>query len=147
MYPGSAGSADPQMRDKKWFLVKRRKSINATKSDVRQKKPITANRRRFEAAFATLRQTMPRNYAESRVIVVKEELEKYPVDEEREMLEQVEAEADLNGEVRLDRSVFSEWITLGQANPTQCPCAVALMRYAFDQQGQEIRGAVTGETA
>ena len=40
------------LRDKKWFLVKRRKSLQAPTSRTRrQKKPTTANRRRLEAAF------------------------------------------------------------------------------------------------
>ena len=39
------------LRDKKWFLVKRRRSILATAPDTRRKKPTTANRRRLEAAI------------------------------------------------------------------------------------------------
>jgi hypothetical protein len=40
------------LRDKKWFLIKRRRSIGATPGDRSQKKLKTANRRRLEAAFA-----------------------------------------------------------------------------------------------
>ncbi len=43
------------LRDKKWFLIKRRRSIHASASDTRQKKPTTANRQRLEAAIAEVR--------------------------------------------------------------------------------------------
>ena len=43
------------LRGKKWFLVKRRRSILATAPDTRRKMPTTANRRRLEAAIAATR--------------------------------------------------------------------------------------------
>ena len=78
--------------------------------------------------------------------LAREELAKFAWDQETEMLEQSVAE-DLSGEVRLERVVFSEWLDSGQKNRERYPCAVALMRYATDQQGLELRGAVTGDTA
>ena len=52
------------LRHKKWFLVKRRRSIQSSKSDTRQKKPTTANRRRLEAAFAEAFLHMPADETE-----------------------------------------------------------------------------------
>ena len=132
------------LRDKKWFLIKRRKSILATGGDVRQKKPTTANRRRLEAAIVAAQRLMPRVYADS--VVLPGELAKFPWDEEKEMLDH-EERVDMSGDVRLDRSVFSEWLRFGLAASERCRCAAALMRYAVDQQGFDLRGAVTGDTA
>ena len=132
------------LRDKKWFLIKRRKSIRATGGDVRQKKPTTANRRRLEAAIAAVQRLMPRVYADS--VVSPGELAKIPWDEEREMLDH-EERVDMSGGVRLDRAVFSEWLRFGLMSSERCLCAKALMRYAVDQQGFDLRGAVTGDTA
>ena len=70
---------------------------------------------------------MPHVYVDS--VLSPSELAKFPWDEETEMLEQT-VDADLSGEVRLDRAVFSEWLRFGQKDHGRCPCAVALMRYA-----------------
>ena len=139
------------LRDKKWFLVKRRKHIFKSESaDTRQKKPTTANRRRLETAIAVVKSLMPNVYKDSLgpqdSELAHEELAKFAWDQETEMLEQSVAE-DLSGEVRLERVVFSEWLDSRQKNRERYPCAVALMRYAIDQQGLELRGAVTGDTA
>ncbi len=47
------------LRDKKWFMIKRRKSIRASGADTRQRKPTTANRRRLEAAIGVITVCMP----------------------------------------------------------------------------------------
>ena len=47
--------------DKKWFLIKRRRSIHASASDTRQKKPTTANRQRLEAAIAEVQRRTVRD--------------------------------------------------------------------------------------
>jgi len=39
------------LRGKKWFLVKRRKSVYTSGADTRSKKPTTANRQRLEAGI------------------------------------------------------------------------------------------------
>ena len=59
----------------------------------------------------------------------------------------LETEPDLSGEVRLERSVFSEWVDFGANQSSQCPCAQAVMQYVEGQQGEELRGSVTGDTA
>jgi len=82
------------LRDKKWFLIKRRNSIKAPPTEVRQKKPTTANRYRLEAAFAEARHYMPKVYEGS--YVLPEEMSKFPYDGEREMAEQ-EDRVDLAG--------------------------------------------------
>ena len=125
-------------------LIKRRKSIRASGSDVRQKKPTTANRGRLEAAIAAVQRLMPRVYADS--VVSPAELAKFPWDEEREMLDH-EERVDMSEAVRIERTVFSEWLRFGRISVERCFCAKALMRYALDQQGLDLRGAVTGDTA
>ena len=87
---------------------------------------------------------MPNVYQDS--VILPEELAKFPLEDEQEMLEQTE-HVDLSGEVRLDREVFTAWLHICQKTAGRCPCAAALMRYAIDQQGMELRGAVAGDTA
>ena len=87
---------------------------------------------------------MPHVYQDS--VILPEELAKFPLEDEQEMLEQTE-HVDLSGEVRLDREVFTVWLHMCQMTAGRCPCAAALMRYAIDQQGMELRGAVAGDTA
>ena len=99
------------LRDKKWFLVKRRKSINATPGERRQKKPTTANRLRLAAAFDTVKETMPKIYEKSQVILA--ELHKFPAEGEMEM-EDIDVEPDLRGEVKLDRKMFAAWLERGK---------------------------------
>ena len=53
--------------NRKWFNIKRRKSINATASDTTQKKPTSANQARLSAAFKACLQYLRNVYAESRV--------------------------------------------------------------------------------
>jgi len=71
------------LRDKNWFLIKRRRSIGKTQGETAQKKPTTANRRRLEAAIAEARRYMPRIYAGSFPNTTA--LEKFPVEGEQEM--------------------------------------------------------------
>ena len=86
---------------------------------------------------------MPRVYEGS--VYLPKEFTKFPFDGEREMLEQ-EERVDLDGEVRVDMLMFGAWLKFGEANRDSCPCAAAVMRYALDQQGAELRGGVTAET-
>lgn len=132
------------LRDKKWFLIKRRRSIRAGATDTRQKKPTTANRYRLEAAIQEALQFMPRVYKDS--IVLQEELNKFPRVGEQEMLEQEET-VDLSGEVHLSKEVFAVWFDSGATDGTQKPCASIVHRYALDQQGVDIRGSVSADTA
>ena len=75
------------LRDNKWFLVKRRKSLQAPTSRTRrQKKPTTANRWRLEAAFDELLEFMPTVYQASKRS--DENLAEFPDDEEVEMNEE-----------------------------------------------------------
>ena len=62
------------------------------------------------------------------------------------MLEQ-EENVDLSGEAHLDCEMFRVWLDVGELLPEQCPCAVALRRYALDQQGEDLRGGVNAGTA
>ena len=54
---------------------------------------------------------------------------------------------DLDGEERVSCELFCAWVDLGRRSAAQCPCAAALLRYALDHQGAELRGAVAGDTA
>jgi hypothetical protein len=133
------------LRDKKWFLIKRRRSINACAGERRQKKPTTANRRRLVAGIAEAKRRLPRVYVDSADLPM--ELAKFPLDEEMEMQEQGENQ-DLTGDVRVTREVFCEWLASGTEQPGSGRAgATALMRYAVDQQGVDLRGDVSAETA
>ena len=133
------------LRDKKWFLIKRRRSINACAGERRQTKPTTANRRRLEAGIAEAKRRLPRVYADS--VDLPMELAKFPLDEEMEMQEQGENQ-DLTGDVRLTREVFCEWLgSTTEERGSGRAGATALMRYAVDQQGVDLRGDVSAVTA
>ena len=132
------------LRDKKWFLIKRRRSIRAGAAETRQKKPTTANRHRLVAAIDEALRYMPRVYGES--IVEPGELHKFPLEGEQEMFEQEEL-VDLAGEVHISQDVFAAWFASGGALPMQRPCAAIIHRYALDQQGLDFRGSVAGDTA
>ena len=132
------------LRDKKWFLIKRRRSIKAGATETRQKKPTTANRYRLEAAIQEALRYMPRVYGES--AVSPGELYKFPLEGEQEMFEQEEL-VDLAGEVHISQEVFAAWFASGVALPGQRPCVATIHRYALDQQGLDFRGSVAADTA
>ena len=74
------------LRNKKWFLVKRRKSIHAYSSGMgQQKKPTTANRTRLENAIREAYEHLPSVYADSQQ--PPEALAHFPPDAEQEILE------------------------------------------------------------
>ena len=99
------------LRDKKWFLVKRRRSILANNSSQgAQKKPTTANRSRLEAAFTVLTKFMPNVYGYSKINEA--EMSKFSCDEETEMSDQ-ETHTDLNTDEQMDREFFSAWLDAG----------------------------------
>ena len=53
------------LRDKRWFLVKRRKSLRSSGTETVHKKPTTANRQRLEAGIHEAIKRMPNVYANS----------------------------------------------------------------------------------
>ena len=70
------------LRDKKWFLVKRRRSVHASNTvATRHKRPTTANRQRLEAGIREALLRMPNVYAGSELNAA--ELAKYPMDAEQ----------------------------------------------------------------
>ena len=77
------------LKDKRWFFVKRRKSLRCSGEEQRQKKPTTANRVRLEEGIQEALKRMPNVYADSRLMP--EEMAKFPYVGEREMLEQQDA--------------------------------------------------------
>ena len=132
------------LRDKKWFLIKRRRSIRSGAGELRQKKPTTANRRRLEAAIAQAMVRMPNVYAGSERR--EDLLAEFPDDGEREMLEQ-EEHIDLKGSVAIPEETFVQWMKSSESRAAMYPCAAAIMRYTTDQQGVDLRGGVSGESA
>ena len=132
------------LRDKKWFLIKRRRSIGATAGETTQKKPTTANRRRLEAAILEAQRRMPHVFEGS--VVHEEELAKFPLDAEREILEPVES-VDLQGDVKIDRDTFRAWMDTETPPESPSRCSIALKLWARNEQGVDIRGDVSGDTA
>ena len=84
-------------------MIKLRRSVQASPSDTRLKKPTTANRRRLEAGIAEAQRRMPNVYRES--VVLPEELAKFPLDEERAMLDPQE-HVDFDDEERVSCELF-----------------------------------------
>ena len=124
------------LRDKHWFLIKRRKSILLPSGDNRQKEPITANRRRLEVGMAEAKMFLPSVYKDS--VLMPEELNMFPYEGEVEMLEQADT-VDLNGEVHIDMDMLSAWLSVSETSEDLYPCARALARDAMDQQGVDMR--------
>ena len=74
------------LRDKRWFLVKRRKSLRASGAETRHKKPTTVNRGRLWAGIVEAMIRLPQIYKDSKINF--EELRKFPRYGEQEMLEE-----------------------------------------------------------
>ena len=136
------------LKDRRWFLIKRRKSIRAPTGDTRQKKPTTANRTRLEKGMKEAMRRMPNVYKGS--VILEADMAKFPVEGEQEMLEQTDS-VELRGSVRLTRELFCAW--LGESNRDDAhaeatfPCAAALMLFARNKQGVDMRGDVSADTA
>ena len=75
-----------------------------------------------------------------------EELEKFPLLGEQEMMEQ-ECSVDLSGEVQILRETFCLWIKYAALGEQAFPCGTAIYRYAVDQQSIDLRGSVGGDSA
>ena len=93
---------------------------------------------------------MPNVYKTS--YVVPELVAKFPEVVEQDFQAPIEPEPELGGEVRVDRQMFGAWLELSDAGqtpatPPQYPCADAVMYYARNQQGPDMRGGVTADTA
>ena len=92
---------------------------------------------------------MPNVYRDS--YIVQSDLEKYPADGEREILEQ-EDSVQTAGSVRIPEATFLRWMDCHSerdlsSSVAKYPCAAVIMQYAKDQQGTDIRGGVTGDSA
>ena len=129
------------LRDKNWFLIRRRRSLQAPTSRTRQKKPTTANRARLEAALEQLVKSMPLVYSEGMWRRSEENLAKFPYGEEVEMLEE-ECAPDLRGQVQVERKLFAAWLDAGTHH-----CGRALMFHASNMQREDMGGAAGGDTA
>ena len=77
---------------------------------------------------------------------MEERLHHYPSEGEQEMSEQEEC-VNLDGDVHMQQETFAAWFKGGAASPDKWPCAAVIHRYAVDQQGVDIRGAVSSDTA
>ena len=137
------------LRDKRWFLIKRRRSVRGCDSETRQKKPTTANRARLERAIDVLFKKMPNVYKDS--YRMPDELAKFPDDGEQEMLEQEES-VKTDGSVMIPMDTFVRWMdyhehVVAATGVCKYPCAAVVMQYAKDQQGSDLRGGVAGDSA
>lgn len=99
------------LRDKRWFLVKRRKSLQSTRTETVHKKPTTANRWRLEAGIHAAMKWMPNVYRDAKLNDVS--LGRFPAEGEMEMLEE-ETAVDLDSEVPVKREVFVAWLDVAQ---------------------------------
>jgi hypothetical protein len=102
------------LSDKRWFLIKRRRSIKSSAVELRQNKPTTANRHRLEACIQEALKRLPNVFKDSCPLPA--ELAKFPTEGEREMLEQHE-DIQLHGGVSLARDVFPTGWTMKLAQP------------------------------
>ena len=133
-----------RLRDKKWFLVKRGKSVRASGPDhIAHKKPTTANRQRLMAAIAVLKRCMPQTYDKS--FLNNDELNKFPLVGELEMLEEEDAAPNLKDDQPVGLDMFSEWLHRGRINADVYPCADAVWRKASDDLSADLRRGITSE--
>ena len=98
------------LRNKKWFLVRRRRSLRAPAGRTRLKKPTTANRERLEAALKELQKCMYSVYWNS--WESPENLTHFPPSEEVEMVPE-ETAPDLTGELHVEPELFAAWLDAG----------------------------------
>ena len=131
------------LRDKKWFFIKRRKSLSVAASGIRQKKPTTANRHRLEAGIKEALKFLPTVYKYSKISEA--ELSRFPAHGEQEMLDAEEV-VDLKGQVYITQEIFGKWFQKG-VDWAKWPCAGTVHRYVVDAQGIDLRGAVADDTA
>eukprot|EP00973_Karenia_brevis_P013575 1843508-Karenia_brevis.AAC.1 len=92
---------------------------------------------------------MPNVYQGS--YVVQEDMEKFPTDGEREILEQ-EDSVNIAGSVSIPENTFLRWLERhsdmeDSSSTFQYPCAAVIMQYAEDQQGVDLRGSDTCDSA
>lgn len=55
---------------------------------------------------------------------------------------EAEEHVDLEGDVKVNLDMWVAWM-----ETLSCQCAAAVMRYATDQQGADMRGSVNADTA
>ena len=84
---------------------------------------------------------MPRVYEGS--VRSNENLERFPRDAEMEMEEEEEeCVPELRGQLHVERKLFAQWLA-----EQQHPCGRALMFHASNMQREDMRGAVSGDSA
>ena len=139
------------LQDKKWFLVKRRKSIHGTDSESRRKKPTTANRWRLVAAIVELFRCMPNVFRKSEINP--KALQQLPAEKDREQEmtatepDPKTRELDLRGEVMVKPDMFAAWLGYAPTSAGRCPCATSILCFVTDLQGEDLRGSVTADSA
>ena len=127
-----------ELRQKNFFLVRRRRSICRAQAETSKKKPTTANRDRIVGALKCLLISMPRIY--KTITLNRTRLAAFPIEGEREMDEE-DVPADLSGEVAVPKDSFLEWMSAGIRSREQYPCAQVLWRHANNLQSGDT-GAV-----
>ena len=153
------------LRDKKWFMVKRRRSIHASNGPSTghgaHKKPTTANRLRLEAAFHVCKAYMPNTYWYSKIN--EPEMAKFASHTETEMLES-ETHTDLTTDEPIDRETFDAWLeararfhatttatgrgaAAASSGVHTYPCAQCIAHVVTTRLFSEIRTIVGGDEA
>ena len=129
------------LRDKQFFVVKRRRSLRAPGVSQKQKKPTTANRKRLTDAIVEAVTFMPTVYAHSWIDVthlnkVTHEdagMEKEPDDDNFQLA------ADLSNDVCLRFDVFEKWMGAAIRLPFEFPCGAVIWNTAKDAQTEDLR--------
>ncbi len=150
------------LEDKKWFLVKRRKSIHGTEGESRRKKPTTANRWRLVAAIVQVLRSMPNVYKEAEVNPEALRHCTGPGEDCEQEMDATEPdpktrEHDLRGEELVKPELFAAWLACADTSATRqgcvdvstgrCPCATVLLCWVTNNQGEDARGNMAGEVA
>jgi len=128
------------LREKQFFVVKRRRSLRAPSINTRQKKPITANFKRLQGAILECHQFMPTVYAHS--WINEEQLRKVTYqdgEEEKEPEDNFELRADVSNDIFLRFEVFDIWMRESLRDKEVFPIGMMIWNTAKDAQTEDLR--------
>ena len=128
------------LRDKQFFVVKRRRSTRAPAVSRTQKKPITANLGRLKAAILECIVHMPTVYAHS--WINEEHLKNVTFADgasEREPDDRFDLPADESNDIFLKFEVFEKWMDATCSRPTEFPAGAVIWHTAKDVQTEDMR--------
>ena len=137
-----------KLRNKEFFVVKRRKSLKPFPVHKRQKKPITANRKRLMKAILEAIRFLPTVYAHS--WIDEDHLKKVTPSsdlDEAEPPDAVEMSVDTSMDVFLRFETFEEWMRLASGHAVDFPCGSFIWQTALDAQVDDHKGGTSASTA